>query len=195
MKWHRMWHLDLEKISTRPCLAISKSTQIQVHHYYITQNGLGITYSNDTTGELFILGIRIEEVANNCSWDALGVLMNGEWEAVVDILCVLSHVLSGFVSKYAGGEYGLLACIEGNLFVFLVRIGCRRIIPRWNTRNRVARASAWPRRYTRPRRYAPVLVRAPTLRHCPKTWPAPFGSIGPVMVSTVRFRDTSFVAL
>jgi len=60
-----------------------------------------------------------EEVANNCSWDALGILMNGEQEAIVDILHVLSHVLSRIVSKYAGGEYSLLAHIEGNLSVFL----------------------------------------------------------------------------
>jgi len=49
--------------------------------------------------------------------------MNGEQEAAVDILHVLSHVLSGFVSKYTGGEYSLLAHIEGNLSVFLETTG------------------------------------------------------------------------
>jgi len=64
-----------------------------------------------------------EEVADNCSRNAPGVPTNGERETAVDILRVLSHVLSGFVSKDAGGEYGLLARIEGDLSVFLDTTG------------------------------------------------------------------------
>ena len=60
-----------------------------------------------------------EEVASNGSRNAPGIPTNSKRKAAVDILRVLTHVLSGFVSKYARGEYGLLASVEGDLSVFL----------------------------------------------------------------------------
>lgn len=62
---------------------------------------------------------KCEEVANNGSRNAPGIPTNGEREAAVNILRILSHILGGFVFKYARGEYGLLASVEGDLSVFL----------------------------------------------------------------------------
>lgn len=89
------------------------------------QTWLGIIYSSDITGILFIWVSEREEVANDGSRNAPGIPTNSERKAAVDILRVLAYVLGGFVFEYARGEYGLLASVEGNLSVFLEATGTR----------------------------------------------------------------------
>lgn len=70
--------------------------------------------------EVYSYGVsECEKVANDGSRNAPGVPTNGERKAAVDVLRILPHVLGGFVFKYARGEYGFLASVEGDLSVFL----------------------------------------------------------------------------